>query len=154
MTTTSKTRAVVLLGAAFSIGLSVGALAMVAANRPDDHRGGDSSCSVRSRQVCFWAGVLELTSTQQDSMLAVYRRGEAIMDSVHKTIRPQMDSIYQIIRPRVDSQRVILREQVRPILTPTQREKYDSATRNWDDERQKGRERSAPGAGGPPRGRP
>lgn len=152
MTTTSKTRAVVLLGAAFSIGLTVGALAMVAANRPDDHRRGDSSCTVRSRQVCFWAGMLQLAPDQQDSMLAVYHQGEMTMDSVHKTIRPAMDSIYQTIRPRVDSQRVILREQVRPILTPTQREKYDSATRNWDDERQKSRDRSD--KGGPSRGRP
>ncbi len=154
MTTTSKTRAVVLLGAAFSIGLTVGALAMVAAKRPDNHRRGDSSCTVKSGRICYWAGVLQLTSDQQDTLVTIYRINEAATDSIHGTVRPAMDSIYQTIRPRVDSQRAILRDEVRSILTPIQREKYDSSTHAYDEARRKGRDRSAPGQGGPPRARP
>jgi len=154
VTTTSKTRAVVLLGAAFSIGLTVGALAMAVANREQDGRRHDSSCTVRSGRVCFWAGMLQLTSDQQDSLVKIYRSSESATDSIHGTIRPAMDSIYQTIRPRVDSQRTILREEVRSILTPIQREKYDSTTHAYDEERRRGRDGNNKGNGGPPRGRP
>lgn len=153
MTATSKARAMVLLGAMFSLGLTVGALAIVLLNRrPEERRRESSTCTVRSGRVCYWAEMLELTSTQQDTMLKFYRHSEAATDSIHATIRPVMDSIYQTIRPRVDSQRLILREQIRTVLTPAQRTKYDSTTRSFDEERRQGRDRDA--KGGQLRGRP
>lgn len=143
----------VLLGAAFSIGLTVGALAMAVADRSDDHRRDNSSCSVRSGRVCYWAGLLKLTPVQQDTLVTIYRSSEAATDSIHGTIRPAVDSIYQSVRPRIDSQRVFLREQVRSVLTPIQREKYDSTTRAYDAERSKSRDRNN-AKGGSSRGRP
>lgn len=144
----------VLLGAAFTIGLTVGALAMAVARRSGDHRRGESSCSVRNRMVCYWTGVLQLTPDQQDTLVTIYRTSEAATDSIHRSVRPAMDSIYQTIRPRVDSQRANLRAEVRSVLTPIQREKYDSSTQAYDEARRRGRERNAPGQGGPPRDRP
>ncbi len=160
MTATSTTRAVVLLGAAFLLGLVAGGFGMTMRDGRGDRRTDRDRCDVRNRQVCFWAEELQLTTDQQESLLNVYRQGEATMDSVHKTIRPAIDSIYQTIRPRVDSQRLVLRDQVRPLLTPEQRVKYDSTVTAWDEQRRQDRDRgnSGPGGpgvpGGPPRGRP
>lgn len=142
----------VLLGAAFSIGLTVGALAMAVTTRSDDRRRDDSSCTVRSGRVCYWAGVLQLTPDQQESLVRIYRVNEAATDSITHTVRPAIDSIYQTIRSRVDSQRTILRDEVRSVLTPIQREKYDSSTHAYDESRRKGRDRNA--QGGPSRDRP
>ena len=160
MTTTSTTRAVVLLGAAFLLGLVAGGGAMMWTDKSGRGPGDRDRCEVRHRLVCFWAEELQLTADQQESLLSVYRTGEATVDSIHKTIRPAMDSLYQLIRPSVDSQRLGLREQVRPLLTPEQREKYDSSVTAWDAQRRQGRDRNngtpgVPGApGGPSRGRP
>ena len=76
------------------------------------------------------------------------------MDSLQGTIRPAMDSLFQTIRPGVDSQRHAIRDLIRPILTPEQREKYDSVNTAMDEQRRQARERGNGGPGGPPRGRP
>jgi Spy/CpxP family protein refolding chaperone len=157
MTTTSTTRAVVLLGAAFLLGLVAGGVAMQVMDKTGGRPGNRRDCEVRHQRVCYWAGELQLTTEQQESMLNVYREGEARMDSLQKTIRPAMDSLYQTIRPGVDSQRHVIRDQIRPLLTPEQRETYDSVNTAMDEQRRQGRERNngGPGGpGGPPRGRP
>lgn len=155
MTTTSTTRAMVLLGAAFLVGLVAGGAAMKAMDKSGGRSGDRRNCEVRHQRVCFWAGELQLTTEQQESMLGVYRQGEASMDSIQRTIRPAMDSLYQTIRPSVDSQRHVIRDLVRPLLTPEQREKYDSVNTAVDEQRRQGRERNNGGApGGAPRGRP
>jgi Spy/CpxP family protein refolding chaperone len=157
MTTTSTTRAVVLLGAAFLLGLVAGGAAMRMMDRSGGRPGNRHDCDVRHQRVCYWAGELQLTTDQQESMLHVYRDGEARMDSLQKTIRPAMDSLFQAIRPGVDSQRHAIREMIRPLLTPEQREKYDSVNTAMDEQRRQGRERTSggpSGSGGPSRGRP
>lgn len=157
MTTTSKTRAVVLLGAAFLLGAVAGGAAMELMDNSGRGPGDRNRCEVRNRQVCFWAEELQLTTAQQESLLTHYREGEVRLDSIHGLIRPQMDSLYQTIRPQVDSHRATFREGFRPLLTPEQRAKYDSATTAMDEQRRQNRERgtSGPGGpGGPPRGRP
>ena len=157
MTTTSKTRAVAVLGAAFLLGAVAGGAAMQLMDRPDGRGGDHRRCEVRHQRVCYWAGELQLTTAQQESMLNVYREGEVRMDSLQRTIRPGMDSLYQLIRPGVDSQRHAIRDQIRPLLTPEQREKYDSVNTAMDEQRRQGRERNSGGPGGPggpPRGRP
>jgi hypothetical protein len=157
MTTTSKTRAVVLLGAAFLLGAVAGGFGMTMRDDRDDRRNDRDRCEVRNRSVCFWAEELQLTTEQQESLLTHYREGEVRLDSIHGLIRPQMDSLYQTIRPQVDSHRVTFREGFRPLLTPEQREKYDSATAAMDEQRRQYRERGnggPAGPGGPPRGRP
>jgi Spy/CpxP family protein refolding chaperone len=153
MTTTSTTRAVVLLGAAFLLGLVAGGGAVKMTDKPGRRSGDRDRCEVHHRLVCYWAEELQLTTDQQESLLNVYRAGEATVDSIHKTIRPAMDSLYQTIRPSVDSQRLGIREQVRPLLTPEQREKYDSSVTAWDAQRRQNRDRNG-STGGPSRGRP
>jgi Spy/CpxP family protein refolding chaperone len=160
MTTTSTTRAVVLLGAAFLLGLVAGGAGMMLADKSGKRPGRRPECAVHHQRVCMWAEELQLTTDQQERLLNVYRQGEARMDSIQKTIRPAMDSLYQRIRPEVDSQRHVIRELVRPLLTPEQREKYDSVITSMDEQRRQGRDRpngtpGGPGApGGPSRGRP
>ena len=121
MTTTSKTRAVVLLGAAFLLGAVAGGAAMQLMDKSGGRPGNRRNCEVRHQRVCYWAGELQLTTEQQESMLNVYRDGEVRMDSLQGTIRPAMDSLYQTIRPGVDSQRHAIRDLIRPILTPEPR---------------------------------
>lgn len=156
MTTTSTTRAVVLLGAAFLLGLVAGGAVMQVMDTSGGRPGDRDGCEVRNRQVCFWAEELQLTTEQQERLLTHYREGEVRLDSIHDLIRPQMDSLYQTIRPQVDSHRATFREGFRSLLTPEQREKYDSATAAMDEQRRQYRERNGgPGTqGGPPRGRP
>jgi Spy/CpxP family protein refolding chaperone len=158
MTTTSKTRAVALLGAAFLLGAVAGGAAMQLRENPGEHRGDRRNCAVRNGRVCMWASVLQLTTEQQEQMLQVYRDGEPKFDSIYRPIQPPVDSIYQLVRPAVDSQRHAIRDQIRPLLTPEQREKYDSVNTADDERRRQARSNGGPGGpsgpGGPPRGRP
>lgn len=157
MTTTSTTRAVVLLGAAFLLGGVAGGAVMQFTGKSGERRERRSECAVRHQRVCYWARELQLSTDQQESLETVYHTGEATMDSIQRTIRPAMDTIYQRIRPTVDAQRLAIREQVRPLLTPEQRAKYDSVNTAMDENRRRERERSPNGPGmpgGPPRGRP
>ena len=157
MTTTSKTRAVVLLGAAFLLGAVAGGFGMKMTGKSGRRDRGPDRCEVRHRMVCGWADALQLTTEQQEAMLAVYRGDEPGLDSIFGQIRPQTDSLYDLIRPAVDSHRMAFREKLRPLLTPEQREKYDSVNTFRDEERRQMRERTAGGPGGPggpPRGRP
>ena len=143
MTTTSRTRALLLLTAAFAVGAVVGGVGMNMKDGNGRSRSNRDDCVVKHRQACYWAEELTLTSDQQDSLVAVYRIGEKLVDSVHKSIRPAVDSIYQSVRPQVDSQRVRIREQVRPLLTTMQRERYDSIVNAWDESRGRNRERQS-----------
>lgn len=148
---TSRARAFTLLGGAFIVGLAAGAVLMATFGKDGKRPGNRPECAVRNGRVCFWAEQLQLTKDQQDSLVAVYHVGEVQLDSLQKLIRPPMDSIYQTIRPRVDSVRSSIREMVRPLLTPVQREKYDSISRAMDENRRRDRDRNQPG--GPPRDR-
>ena len=157
MTTTSTTRAVVLLAVAFVLGLVVGGAAMRYTDGGGKRPGDRGDCAVRHPRVCKWAEELQLTKDQQEQLLAVYREGEVRMDSLQRTIRPDIEAIYRTIHPQVDSQRQELRARVRPLLTLEQREKYDSPLASWDRDRRQNpaRQPGAPGTpGGPPRDRP
>lgn len=156
MTTASTSRAVLLLVVAFVLGLVVGG-SVIGLTDNDDRRGGTrGNCEVRNQRVCMWADALQLTKDQQEQLVAVYRQGEVAVDSIQRPIRPPVDSIYQTIRPAIDSQRMLLRDQVRTLLTTEQREKYDSTTTAWDEQRRQNRDRQPgnPGTkGGPQRDR-
>ncbi len=157
MTTTSTSRALLLLAVAFVLGLVVGGSVMGLSRDDDRRRGNRGNCEVRSQRVCMWTEVLDLSAEQQEQLVGVYKQGEVAVDSIQRNIRPPIDSIYQTIRPAIDSQRMQLREEVKSILTPEQREKYDSTTTAWDEQRRQNRDRSsgAPGSqGGQQRDRP
>lgn len=157
MTSTPTWRAVLLLAVAFVLGLVVGASVSGFTGREEGRRSKSGRCEVRNQRVCMWADALQLSKDQQEQLVAVYRQGEVAIDSIQRQIRPPIDSIYQTIRPAIDSQRIQLREQVKALLTPEQREKYDSTTTAWDEQRRQNRDRQPGGPGpqgGPSRDRP
>lgn len=148
---TSRTRAFVLLGAAFLLGLVAGGVGMQALDASGKRDRDRPECAVRHPRVCRWAAELQLTTEQQENLLQVYRDAEAKMDSIYRPIHAPVDSIYQTVKPRVDSLRGSIREMVRPLLTPLQREKYDSVNAAYDENRRRDRERAP--TGGPSRDR-
>jgi hypothetical protein len=146
--TTSRTRAMVLLGLAFGLGLFAGGAGMAVAarsgkveidRRDTNGRGGGPG----------WMRELGLTEPQRDSIMGIYRRDGQGVDSLMRRIRPQTDSLYDLIRPEVDARRAETRRVVRSLLTPIQQERYDSMVQAYDAERQKMREQSRSGQGGP-----
>lgn len=140
---TSRTRAALLLSATFVAGLVIGGLATSRNNRRHDRRDRESNCTVKQRLVCRWSDVLNLSPEQQDSLVPVYDRAEAALDSIQGSIRPAIDSVYNSIKPAVVSWRAAVREQVRMILTPPQREKYDSIAQSYDRHRPRNQDSSA-----------
>jgi Spy/CpxP family protein refolding chaperone len=138
----------VLLGLAFGLGLFAGGAGMAVAarsgkveidRRANNGRGGGWG----------WMRELDLSETQRDSIMGIYRRDGEGVDSLMRSIRPQTDSLFDLIRPEVDAQRAETRRKVRQLLTPIQQERYDSMVQAYDAERQKMREQSRSGQGGP-----
>jgi Spy/CpxP family protein refolding chaperone len=146
--TASRTRAVVLLGLAFGLGLFAGGAGMAVAARSGkveiDQRGGNTRGNGPG-----WMRELDLAETQRDSIMGIYRRDGQGVDSLMRQIRPQTDSLYDLIRPEVDARRAETRRKVRLLLTPIQQERYDSMVQAYDAERLKMREQSRSGQGGP-----
>lgn len=153
---TSRTRAVVLLGASFLLGLAAGGAGVAMAARSGkvdlERRGPGGPGGPR----VGWMGVLDLSVEVRDSVQAIYRLRECGMDSVFKRIRPQTDSLFEIIRSDVEARRELTRSHVRALLSPPQKERYDSIVRSDDENRRQQREqrpspcdRLAPDAGGP-----
>ena len=132
--TTSRTRAVVLLGVAFLLGAGAGALLLQAPERRGDVRGGPGG------RGPDWMRELDLDATQMDSVRAIYSRGECAMDSVRVQLRTPMDSLFELIRPEVEARRTALRQEVRALLSPTQQERYDSMVQHSDSVRRRMRE--------------
>jgi hypothetical protein len=132
--TTSRTRAVVLLGAVFLLGAGAGALLLQATDRRVEGRGGPGG------RGPDWMRELDLDATQMDSVRAIYSRGECAMDSVRMQLRAPMDSLFELIRPEVDARRTAMRQDVRALLSPTQQERYDSMVQQSDSMRRRMRE--------------
>lgn len=143
--TTSRTRAMVLLGAAFALGLVAGGAGMAVAARS-----GKVEIERRAPQGRGpgWMRELKLSDEQRDTITAIYRRDEAGIDSIMRSIRPQTDSLFDLIRPDVDARRAETRREVRALLTPPQQERYDSMVQAYDEQRRKMREQSRSGPGG------
>lgn len=146
--TTSRTRAMVLLGVAFGLGLFAGGAGMAVAARSGkveiDRRG-----TYTRGNGPGWMRELDLSETQRDSIMGIYRRDGQGVDSLMRRIRPQTDSLFDLIRPEVDARRAETRREVRLLLTPIQQERYDSMVQAYDLERQKMRDQNRSGQGGP-----
>ncbi len=146
---TSRTRAVVLLGAAFALGLAAGGAGMAMATRSGkvelDRRGNGG----RNGGSAGWMRELDLSDTQRDSVDSLYRQGYKGMDSIIRRIRPQTDSLFATIRPDLDARRALTRDEVRKLLTAPQLERYDSMVRASDEQRRRSWDQR--GSGGPPR---
>jgi Spy/CpxP family protein refolding chaperone len=93
---------------------------------------------------------LDVQAEKRDSIIAIYKRGSAAVDSiVHGNIRAPMDSLWESIRPAVEARRLQTRADVRALLTPQQQVRYDSMTQASDANRKQMRDQSRGGPRGP-----
>lgn len=139
-----------LLGLAFALGLIVGGGVIVEAVRSGNagwiwrgRPGGGSYGASLDRKLH-----LHLESAKRDSITAISCRGMAAMDSIRIPLRQPIDSLFQTIRPAVELRREQTRIEIRALLTPPQRERYDSMNRTDDEQRKKMRDQG----GSPPNG--
>jgi len=110
----SQIKAFALLAAVAVAGFGAGAATMSRA---------ETKPPVDLRERCSYTGMLQerlgLSETQRDSIRAIMR-----------SHRPDMRALMSPIQPQMDSLRHQMREEIRAVLTDTQRERYDSmATR-------------------------
>lgn len=115
----SRARAGLLLGAAFVLGIIVGALGGGYAHHRFEHR-------FRGRPtpdmfVHRMTRDLKLTPVQQDSVRAVLKRRQ-----------PEMDSLWRSVRPRVETLRNSIRSEIRQQLTADQQARFDKQMRRFD----------------------
>jgi hypothetical protein len=154
----SRTRAMVLLVAAFAVGIVVGVAGLTMAFRagkadfvwrgPGGGRGGPGG----GGPGAWVAKELGVEAEQRDSIIAIYKRGSAAIDSmVRGNIGAQMDSLWESVRPAVETRRSQTRTDVRAILTPPQQARYDSMNREMDENRKKMRDQSPRGGSRGPR---
>ncbi|MEP6590226.1 MAG: hypothetical protein ABJC19_03495 [Gemmatimonadota bacterium] len=153
----SRNRAMALLFAAFMAGTVVGVVGLTAAFRAGKAdfvwRGAAGSRGPGgpqgTGQGARVAKELAVSADHRDSIVAIYKRGGAAMDSiVRNAIAPQMDSLWESIRPMVDARRQQTRVEVRALLTPPQQERYDSMNKASDENRKKMRDQSRGGPRG------
>ncbi len=154
--TTSRSRAMTLLLAAFAVGLVVGAgglTMLVKANKADWlMRMGRSG--PRQGAGSGYGGVLDrrlhwgLDATRKDSISAVARRGMAALDTIQQPLWPAIDSIWQRVAPAVDARRKQTRDEIRALLTPAQQQQYDSLNQADDAQRRKIHEQGGRGGRG------
>ena len=155
----SRTRAMTLLALAFALGLIVGgaSLAMAArsgkatwilrTSRPSGRGGGFGATLARRLH-------LDLKPARRDSITLVACRGMAAMDSLRQQLRPSLDSLFQQIRPAIETRRAQTRTEIRALLLPAERERYDSMNRVDDEQRRKMRDQNGSPGGGPCSGIP
>lgn len=144
-----------LLGLAFVLGLIVGGGVVVEAVR-----GGNAGWVWRGRSGgrpgsgSYGTSLdrklhLNLDAAKRDSITAISCRGVAAMDSIRGPLRQPMDSLFQTIRPAVELRRAQTRTEIHALLTPPQRERYDSMNRADDEQRMKMRAQGGPCSGSP-----
>jgi hypothetical protein len=113
--TRSRLGALLLLLGAVAVGAILGGVAVSAA----EHRGKMPGRQGPGR-VGFMIRLTEelnLSPAQQDSIRAVLKRHD-----------PVMDSLWREVRPRFDSVRAVVRDGIRGNLTEDQKRKYDEMT--------------------------
>jgi Spy/CpxP family protein refolding chaperone len=124
----SKIQALGLLAAVAVAGFALGAATMGRAATPTP---------VDWRERCSYSGMLHdrlgLTDVQRDSIRALMRNQ-----------RPAMRALLAPVQPHMDSLRADMREQVRAVLTPEQRARYDSLLAREREERSRDSTTNAP----------
>jgi len=106
----SKLWAIALLIAVAGAGFALGAL-----TTDYTHRGPGREGRGRESYATHLAGQLGLDSAQTDSVRAILGRYRPAMRAVFDQVRPQMDSVRQRMRDDINS-----------VLTPDQRQRFDS----------------------------
>ncbi|MDH5316384.1 MAG: periplasmic heavy metal sensor [Gemmatimonadota bacterium] len=107
----SRLKAFGLLVAVFALGAVAGGAGLSWA----EHRSAAPSRPTRVRDAMLtrMTAQLDLTQEQQDSIRAILKRHD-----------PMMDSMWSEIRPRFDSLRAVVRGDIQGQLTPEQQRKY------------------------------
>lgn len=143
---TSRTRAMLLLLAAFAVGIVVGVAGLTSAFRAGKADfvwrgmgGGRGMGAGPSGGPGAWvAKELAVTRDKRDSVVAIYKRGSAAIDSIVRgNIGARMDSLWESTRPAVEARRSQTRAEVRALLTRPQQERYDSMNHSIDENRTK-----------------
>lgn len=151
MSTTSRTRAVVLLAVAFGVGAVAGGVALTSAIRmgkadfvyPAGRAPGSSGSGRQD-----WTRRIGIEGELRDTVLAISRRGERGIDSIVRgRMRGSMDSLWESVRPEVETRRTETRTEIRALLSPVQQVSYDSLTKASDENRRRTRDQG--GRGGP-----
>lgn len=106
----SKLWAIALLIAVAGVGFALGAL-----TTNYTHRAPRREARGREGYAAYLAQHLELDSAQADSVRATLERYRPAMRAVFDQVRPQMDSLRQQMRTDINS-----------VLTPDQRQRFDS----------------------------
>ncbi len=127
----TKTAAVGLVLVVFVLGAALGALGMYWAGRSvmagSGRRPGPQTPAARNAHVVdTYSKDLGLTPDQQKQMLSILDQTGAKYKAVHDQVAPQMEAI-----------RKEGRDQIRGILTPEQRTKFDEKLRQMDEDRKK-----------------
>lgn len=127
-TNPTNRRALGLVLAVFVLGVALGGVGTYAfGNRIWGVRAGTQNTqSRRARTVEQFTRELNLTAEQQKQLDAVFVDMQAKYEAIHKQIAPQTEQVRQ------DG-----REQIRAILTPEQKPKYEEMLRRLDEERKK-----------------
>jgi hypothetical protein len=161
--TTSRTRAMGLLAVAFAFGLIVGGASIAMAARGGKAtwiwRGGRGPS--RGNNNVDWGTRLDqrlhlgLAPATRDSVSAIWKRGMTVLDSIQQPIAPaldsirrQVDSVWQRVAPAVKERRDQTRQEIEALLSPLQKEKYDSMNTADDAQRKEIHDQGA--RGGPP----
>jgi Spy/CpxP family protein refolding chaperone len=106
----SKLWAIALLIAVAAAGFALGAL-----TTDYSHRGRDPERRGRESYASHLAAELALDSAQTDSVRAVLAR-----------YRPAMRAVFDQVRPQMDSLRQQMHNDINQLLTPDQRQRFDS----------------------------
>ncbi len=124
----TNSKAIVLLVVVFLLGIALGVLGTyVASGRVWGARVQDRGAHGQpTRAVERLTRELNLTPDQQDKLGKILADMQARFDAIHQQMAPQFDQV-----------RHQAREQIRAILTPEQRPKFEDFLRRIDEERRK-----------------
>jgi Spy/CpxP family protein refolding chaperone len=130
MLPTSKIQALGLLAAVAALGFAAGTFTKSGAATP---------APIDWRERCSYSGMLHdrlgLSDAQRDSLRTLMRAQ-----------RPAMRALMAPMQPQLDSMRNVMRTEIRAVLTPEQRVRYDSLlARERDDRTRSDSGRAAPG---------
>ena len=116
----SRSRAVLLLAAAFIAGVLCGGAGMLLASR--DARPGTPR--MHGGYLNHLTRTLDLTEVQRDSVRAILERHRPAMDSLRREVAPRFETLQQTMRSEIRAQ-----------LTPEQQQKLADMTRRSDSMR-------------------
>jgi len=127
-------KAITLLLLVFVLGVAIGAVGIALVNRrvygalgrpqaSDQPRPGDQRLAGRTRLVRNLTQDLDLSAEQQKQLTSILENTQSRYDAIRQQMNPQFDQV-----------REQGRDQIRQVLTPEQRPKFDDFMRRVDEE--------------------